>query len=233
MATAMATADRMASTDRQRPFVTLTYAQSLDGSIAAQPGTSLALSGSRIAAKFTHQLRADHDAILVGIETILSDDPQLNVRLVDGSDPRPIILDSTLRSPNTARCLNPSRRPIIATTDRASIDREREFEANGVRVLRLPQCESRVDLAALLAQLDVEGVRSLMVEGGARVITSFLRAQLVDRLVITIAPMLVGGVRAVNQLLSVSNEFPRLCNTTVQQLGRRLDCVWRHRLERA
>ncbi len=218
MATAMATADRMASTDRQRPFVTLTYAQSLDGSIAAQPGTPLALSGSASAA-FTHQLRADHDAILVGIETILSDDPQLNVRLVDGPDPRPIILDSTLRCPMNARCLDPLRHPIIATTDRASIDREREFEANGVRVVRLPQCKSRVDLAALLTQLDVEGIRSLMVEGGARVITSFLQARLVDRLVITIAPMLVGGVRAVNQLLSASNEFPRLCNTTVQQLG--------------
>jgi 3,4-dihydroxy 2-butanone 4-phosphate synthase/GTP cyclohydrolase II len=197
--------------------VTLTYAQSLDGSIAAKPGAPLALSGSA-SATFTHQLRANHDAILVGVETILSDDPRLNVRLVAGPDPRPIILDSTLRCPLNARCLNPLRRPIIATTDRASLDRERELEAHGVRVMRVPECETRVDLAALLDRLEAEGIRTLMVEGGARVITSFLRAQLVDRLVVTIAPTLVGGVRAVNQL-SASNAFPRLRNTTLQQLG--------------
>jgi len=216
MATAMA--DRMANIDGPRPFVTLTYAQSLDGSIAAQPGTPLMLS-SAASMRFTHQLRAEHDAILAGIETVLSDDPQLNVRLASGPDPRPIILDSTLRCPLNARCLDPMRHPIVATTDRASIDREREFEANGVRVMRLPECEARVDLAALLDRLGEEGIRTLMVEGGARVITSFLLARLVDRLVVTITPTLVGGVPAVTRVLSTSNKFLRLRNTTLQQLA--------------
>ena len=88
-----------------------------------------------------------------------------------------------------------------------------------MRVLRLPARETYVDLPALLAQLDAEGIRTLMVEGGARVITSFLKAQLVDRLIVTITPTLIGGVRAVTQLLSDSGEFPRLRHASVQQLG--------------
>ncbi len=215
---AMATVDRMANTDGRRPFVTLAYAQSLDGSIAAQPGAPLVLSSSA-SARFTHQLRAEHDAIVVGIETILSDNPQLNVRLVAGPDPRPVILDSTMRCPTNARCLDPLRHPIVATTDRASIDRVGEFEAKGVCVMRLPERESQVDLAALLDRLGAGGIRTLMVEGGARVLTNFLLARLVDRFVLTIAPVLVGGVRAVNRVLAASNVFPRLRNATLQQLG--------------
>ena len=117
-----------------RPRVTLTYAQSLDGSIAARAGLPLVLSGAA-SMRYTHQLRAAHDAILVGIGTVLSDDPQLNVRLVEGPSPRPIILDSELRCPLTARCLEASRRPIVATTDRASAIRRRDLEAQGVTIL--------------------------------------------------------------------------------------------------
>src|SRR5512143_3712545 len=111
----MATA--MGNTDR--PRITLAYAQSLDGSIAARSGGPLALSGTE-SMHYTHQLRAAHDAILVGIGTVLGDDPRLNVRLTGGPSPRPIVLDSSLRSPLTARCLEANRRPIVATIDRAS-----------------------------------------------------------------------------------------------------------------
>ena len=85
-----------------RPRVTLTYAQSLDGSITARSGAPLSLSGAE-SLHYTHQLRAAHDAILVGIGTVLSDDPRLDVRLVTGPSPRPIVLDSELRCPVTAR----------------------------------------------------------------------------------------------------------------------------------
>src|SRR5512135_1934375 len=110
--------------NRDRPRVTLTYAQSLDGSIAARSGMPLALSGTE-SMHYTHQLRAAHDAILVGIGTVLSDDPRLNVRLTGGLSPRPIVLDSSLRCPSTARCLEAGRRPIVATTDRAAASRRR------------------------------------------------------------------------------------------------------------
>jgi GTP cyclohydrolase II len=197
----------------RRPQVTLTYAQSIDGSIAARPGSPLALSGEA-SQKFTHQLRAQHNAILVGIGTVLSDDPQLNVRLVAGKNPRPIILDSQLRCPTTARCVDTSRRTLIAASEHAPMARQRALEAAGAWVVRLPVLNQQIDLRALLERLAAEDIRTLMVEGGARVITSFLRARLVDRVIITIAPMLIDGVRGVNELVGA-----RLRNVSMQQLG--------------
>jgi 3,4-dihydroxy 2-butanone 4-phosphate synthase/GTP cyclohydrolase II len=209
--------------DIDRPRVTLTYAQSLDGSIAASSGAPLALSGTE-SMTYTHQLRAAHDAILVGIGTVLSDDPRLDVRLVDGPSPRPIVLDSDLRCPRTARCLAASRRPIVAAADRASAVRRRDLEAQGVTLLSVSRCTdnaSYLDLAALLKRLHAESIRSIMVEGGARVITSFLRARLVDQLIITIAPVLVGGLHGVIDLLAPdARAFPRLRQVAWQPLGR-------------
>lgn len=212
----------MATGNIDRPRVTLTYAQSLDGSIAARSGMPLPLSGTE-SMHYTHQLRAAHDAILVGIGTVLSDDPRLNVRLTGGPSPRPIVLDSSLRCPLTARCLEAARRPIVATTDRAAEYRRRDLEAQGVTVLTIPTCrnnESHLELAALLNRLLGESIRSVMVEGGAQVITSFLRARLVDRLVITIAPVLVGGLHGVIDLMADdAHKFPRLQHATWQKLG--------------
>ena len=205
-----------------RPRVTLTYAQSLDGSIAAQAGRPLALSGTE-SMQYTHQLRAAHDAILVGIGTVFSDDPHLNVRLASGASPRPIVLDRELRCPIDARCLEASRRPIVAAADRPSSVRRRDLEAQGVTVLTVPTCKentSQLDLSALLDRLFAESIRSVMVEGGARVITSFLRARLVDRVVITIAPVLVGGLHGVVDLVAdEARGFPRLQHATWQKLG--------------
>ncbi|MBI5303695.1 MAG: dihydrofolate reductase family protein [Chloroflexi bacterium] len=199
-----------------RPFVTLSFAQSLDGSIAAEPGKPLRLSCPEAMTR-THELRASHDAILVGIGTVLADDPQLTVRLAPGKSPRPIILDSTLRCPTRARCVDATRRTIIATTDAASREREHALVAAGAVVWRFSG--ARVNLDALLARLNDEGIASLMVEGGARVIASFLRARLVDRVVITIAPVLVGGVRAVPELIAHGELFPRLRDAEMQQVG--------------
>ncbi len=198
-----------------RPFVTLAFAQSLDGSIAAEPGKPLRLSCSESMIS-THQLRASHDAILVGIGTVLADDPQLNVRLVPGKSPRPIILDSALRCPLRARCLEATRGTIIATTEHASRERERDLIDAGAIVWRFAGVQ--VNLDELLARLRLERITSLMVEGGARVIENFLRARLVDRVVITLAPTLVGGVRAIPGLLA-RETFPRLHETEMRQVG--------------
>ncbi|MCB8950658.1 MAG: GTP cyclohydrolase II [Ardenticatenales bacterium] len=184
----------------QRPFVTLTYAQSLDGSIAAHRGQPLPLSGPE-AMRLTHQLRAAHQAILVGIGTLLADDPRLSVRLSPGTTPRPVVVDSQLRFPLSARLLAEGRRPIIATTTTASAARQTALEMAGARVVRMPASTTeKVDLTALLAWLRGQGYASLMVEGGATMITEFLRQGLVDRLVVTVAPVLVGGLNAVASL---------------------------------
>lgn len=187
-----------------RPFVTLAYAQSLDGSITTRRGRRYALSGPE-SLRLTHALRADHDAILVGVGTVLADDPELRVRLVDGPSPRPVIVDSRLRTPPDAKLLAQlGRSPLIGTTERA--DREHPHRRSGIlargsRILTSPALPNGwVDLAALLRALSAEGIRHVMVEGGARIITSFLGAGLVDYAVITVAPIFLGGLSAVERL---------------------------------
>ena len=213
---------RSAPAHRQRtgrPFVTLSYAQSLDGSIADRPGRPLALSGPEAMA-LTHGLRAIHEAILVGIGTVLADNPRLNVRLVEGPDPQPVVVDSRLRFPPYANLLKNQRSPLIATNEGADPERQLALEASGARVLRLPGNNGWVDLADLLEHLGSMGINSLMVEGGAQIITSFLASRLVDQVVLTIAPLLVGGLRVVDHLSRSSRRrFPRLQRLSYQQLG--------------
>ena len=208
-----------------RPSVTLSYAQTLDGSIAATPAQPLAMS-SPAALRLTHELRARHDAILVGIGTILADDPRLTVRLVEGRHPTPVILDSRLRCPTNARFLRAgASRPIIATSPLAPANRAQELEAAGALILRVPLAEDaeadapRVSLPALLAGLHAQGIRSVMVEGGAGVITSFLAARLVDEVVLTVVPAFAGGVRALTRRVSSEAQpLVRLANPEWQIL---------------
>jgi 3,4-dihydroxy 2-butanone 4-phosphate synthase/GTP cyclohydrolase II len=216
----------------RRPFVTLTYAQSLDGCIAATGDQPLALSG-RPALTLTHRLRAAHDVILIGIGTVLADNPLLNVRLVDGKDPQPVVVDSQLRFPLEANLLHHhSLQPWIATSEQADDTRQRQLEAAGARVMRLPAMASGlVDLSALLHRLGEWGINSVMVEGGARIITSFLTRQLVDHLVVTVVPRLIGGLHAVGSLgLLDPTHFPSLRNMSYQRLGEDLvlwgDVAW-------
>lgn len=203
-----------------RPYVTLSYAQSLDGSIAARPGRPLALSGSQSMA-LTHGLRAAHDSILVGIGTLLADNPRLNVRLVEGKDPQPIVVDSRLRFPPYAHLLRNCRMPWIATSESADPERQAALEQIGALVLRLPSgANGWVDLSALLQHLGGLGINSLMVEGGAQIITSFLASRLVDQVVLTVAPMLVGGLRVMDYLGQARTDcFPRLRQVSYQRLG--------------
>ena len=202
------------------PFVTLTYAQSLDGCIARSPGKSIRLSGPESEA-MTHSVRGVHDAILVGIGTVIADNPNLTVRLAKGSQPQPVILDSKLRFPLDAKLLGDNGlRPWVATTEQASDMRKRQLEQAGARVIRLPSnAKGWVDLPSLLSLLAEESVNSVMVEGGARVITSFLSEGLVDHVVLTVAPVVLGGMRAVKRMESTRIDCPRLINTGYQRLG--------------
>lgn len=211
-----------------RPWVTLSYAQSLDGSIASVRDRPLSLSGSE-SLQITHQLRASHQAILVGIGTVLADDPQLTVRLVDGEDPQPVVLDRRLRFPLAARLMENQKPPWIITANQRMDGREAALVSKGARILRVP-CDP-VTLVDVLQVLWQAGIRSVMVEGGAQVITAFLQARLVDAMVITIAPVLVGGIKGVEGLLSGPREpgkpavFPRLVQRGSCQLGEDL-LVW-------
>lgn len=201
------------SVPHDRPLVTLTYAQSLDGSIALEPGKPLLLSGPE-SQLLTHRLRRWHDGILVGIGTVLADNPQLTVRLVEGNNPRPIVVDTRLRFPLQAKMLANAVKPWIATgpgTDAAELSR------SGAEVFELPLgADGHVDLRALLGKLRGQGIRRLMVEGGATVLRAFLREQLADNAIVTIAPTLVGGLSAVGD---GGLPFPKLSSGTWRQVG--------------
>lgn len=197
------------------PFVTVSYAQSIDGTIAAASGAPLAISGET-SLTFTHLLRASHDAILVGVGTVLADNPRLTVRLVEGAQPQPIILDSKLRTPPDARCLAGPRPAWVAATT-VDFAQRAAIEATGGRVLHLPtNAQGGVDLWALLQTLAANGIRSVMVEGGATVISSFLQQRLANCAVVTIAPRFIGGLRVLANRPALP---PRLLNPSSFQLG--------------
>jgi riboflavin-specific deaminase-like protein len=179
----------------RRPLVTVSYAQSVDGSIASR-GRGQILLSSHASMVLTHRLRAACDAIVIGINTVLTDNPLLTVRLTAGASPQPLVLDTHLRTPPAAKLLGRSDRPCwIACGPEVEHGRSAAREECGAEILRCPRDENgRVDLPSLLDLLGERGVRNLMVEGGAQVITSFIEARLVDHLIITIAPRLVGGL---------------------------------------
>ncbi|MBV9058190.1 MAG: GTP cyclohydrolase II RibA [Pseudonocardiales bacterium] len=183
-----------------RPYVVLTYALTLDGRIATAVGDSMRFSGQEQRC-VSHALRAACDAVMVGVGTVLRDDPQLIVGLVPGISPLRIVLDSTLRMPSTARMLDGGPVTVVLTTDRAAeSDRER-LQALGAGIRVVPASPAGVDLPAALGVLREIGVRTLLVEGGARVITSLLGDRLVDRLIVGTSAKIVGaGAEAVGDL---------------------------------
>ena len=210
---------------RDLPFITLTYAQSIDGCIARLDGETLQLSNP-LAQELTHQVRALHDAILVGINTVLRDDPRLNVRLAEGRSPQPVVVDSRLRFPLTARLLKkPCVRPIIVAGKDACEVKKRRLTDTGAQVIQVTeQDDGRIDLGQLWRRLKDRGLHSVMVEGGASIITSVLTSRLADQFLLTVSPRFVGGLRAVNpQRHDESNgdaiQMPRLRNLHYQWLA--------------
>jgi diaminohydroxyphosphoribosylaminopyrimidine deaminase/5-amino-6-(5-phosphoribosylamino)uracil reductase len=183
------------------PFITIKYAQSLDGRIATLQGNSRWLSSER-ARKFAHRLRAQHDAVMVGIGTVLADDPQLTVRLIKGKNPLRICLDSNLRIPLNAQVLQDEGETLIVTTDVHAEDKIEKIRKVGKEVLVVQsQMNELVDLKALMKILVDRGIASILVEGGSELITSLLKEDLVKRMVVITAPLILGkGVEAIGDL---------------------------------
>jgi riboflavin-specific deaminase-like protein len=176
------------------PFVTLKYAQTLDGKTATKIGDSRWIS-SLPSRRLAHLLRSIHQGVLVGVDTIIRDDPQLTVRLVKGKNPHRIVVDSRLRSPIKARAFNTKRgtKTILATTSRANNKKVKQFEKKGVEILFVKTNKvHQVDLKDLLFKLGEKNINSVLVEGGAKIITSFLKEKLADRIIIIIAPLIMG-----------------------------------------
>jgi diaminohydroxyphosphoribosylaminopyrimidine deaminase/5-amino-6-(5-phosphoribosylamino)uracil reductase len=182
--------------ERGRPFTHLKLATSLDGRIATVMGESRWITGSS-ARRFVHRLRRDVDAVAVGSETVLADDPELTARHGERVVHRPtrIVIDSRLRTPPGARLLAadcPGSAWVLGLRA-APHSRKRQLERAGARVIEVAARRGRVDLRKAWLKLGSLGVNEILVEGGGGLAAALLRAGLVDRSYLMLAPLLIGG----------------------------------------
>ncbi|MCP4584273.1 MAG: bifunctional diaminohydroxyphosphoribosylaminopyrimidine deaminase/5-amino-6-(5-phosphoribosylamino)uracil reductase RibD [candidate division Zixibacteria bacterium] len=205
------------------PLVTIKYAQSLDGRIAAKSGASQWIS-SPGSLKFAHQLRSWHDAILVGANTANHDDPQLTVRLVKGNNPVRIVLSgSGLVEPGLKLFHDKVTKTILATSRKGR--KLFEDSKGNCDMMTLPIKVGELNLRALLEKLAKRGITSLLIEGGSGVITSFIKQNLVDRMIIVSAPIIIGdGISGVGDLKTKTiDKARRLINIEQRKIGP--DCL--------
>lgn len=180
-----------------RPFFVAKWALTLDGQFRAVSGDSRWIT-NEMSRRYVHRLRARYDAVMVGIGTVLADNPRLNVRLCRRRtviQPYRIVVDGLLRTPLRAHCLDPENAgpTIIAVTEAAPKDRIELFRKRGATVLVVPGFKGIVDLTALAGRLHDLGIQSVLVEGGQLLLSSFFEADLIDRVVAFFAPKIVGG----------------------------------------
>jgi len=193
---------------KMRPFVAITFSTSLDGKIAARSGHSKWITNQQ-ARNYARSLRSRYQAILVGINTILKDDPHLGIRMKGKKDPLRLILDSTLKIPLSSQVLRDNN-VLIATTKKANKEKMKTLMAKGITILTFDG--GKIALADLLEEF------SILVEGGGSVLGSFVDARLVDKIYAFQAPILIGGEKAVSAIkgegVTAINEALRLKNVT-------------------
>jgi diaminohydroxyphosphoribosylaminopyrimidine deaminase/5-amino-6-(5-phosphoribosylamino)uracil reductase len=175
------------------PFVTLKVAQTLDGRIATSSGESKWITGKE-AREEGHRLRNAHDAILVGVSTVLNDDPSLTARIPGGRDPVRVVVDSSLRIPLRSRVLTQkSAAPTIVATISANKARIEALQKAGAEVIRTRARKGRVDLTELVKRLGQRDIMSVLIEGGSEINASALKEGVVDKVVLFLAPLLMTG----------------------------------------
>lgn len=183
------------------PFVTVKFAISLDGKIATRSGDSKWISGGE-ARKYVHNLRYTSDVIMVGVNTVLVDDPRLTARSCGGrggtarKQPLRVIVDSKGRTPLTAQLFGESGKTLLALGKFVTPEEEVTFAQVGAELLELPSAGGRVDLGKLLAALGEREITSVLVEGGGILLGSLFDGKLVDKVIAFIAPIIIGGKEA-------------------------------------
>ncbi len=210
----------------EMPFVTLKVAQTLDGKIATSSGESKWITGEA-ARKEGHKLRDINDAILVGINTVLNDDPSLTTRISGGRDPIRVIVDSKLRIPLTSKVLTQksSAKTIIATIS-ASKAKIEKLRAKGAEIIRTRNSNGRVDLRDLMKKLGKMDIMSVLIEGGSEINASALKAGIVDKVIMFLAPMLMTGKDSVCSIGGTAplklGQARRLKDVTIKFVGKDL-----------
>lgn len=205
-----------------RPYVTVHLAQSLDGRVALDG--VLTLLSTREGRTCAHAARAAHDAVLVGASTVRIDNPRLTVRDATGADPLRVVLASTFALPRGAHVLARDGRALVIGAEGRVLEEERSaLVAEGVEIAIAPSDpDGRVAIDGALSLLAARGVERLLVEGGSKVVTSFLRARRVDRMCVEISMRLLGAPgTSMLGALSVGSldEAPTLANVSVERLG--------------
>jgi diaminohydroxyphosphoribosylaminopyrimidine deaminase/5-amino-6-(5-phosphoribosylamino)uracil reductase len=206
---------------QKSPWISLKIAQTLDGRIALPNHQSKWITTERSREK-VQQLRSQHDAVLVGIGTVLQDDPKLTLRIAEGCAPKRIILDSTLRIPEQARVLNKDpHQVLLVVSDKTDGNRLKPFEEQGIHVLKAPAYQHILDLSTIWDQIINHGICSILVEGGQRIFTVFLEKNWVDQVYCFIAPKLFGDGFASVQGLNVQKpeDAMQFSTWTWQQLN--------------
>jgi diaminohydroxyphosphoribosylaminopyrimidine deaminase / 5-amino-6-(5-phosphoribosylamino)uracil reductase len=178
--------ERVLQAPRSRPFVVAQLGQSLDGRIATPTGESQWINGDS-ALDHVHRLRAAVDAVIVGVGTVIADNPRLNVRRVAGRSPVRVVIDPSGRAPLGSHCLaRDGGRCIVVTAQKAKL-------ADDVEVIALPCENGRIKPASIVSALWDLGLKSVLIEGGAHTVSSFLDAGAVDRLHVLVAPVILGS----------------------------------------
>jgi diaminohydroxyphosphoribosylaminopyrimidine deaminase/5-amino-6-(5-phosphoribosylamino)uracil reductase len=191
---------------KKLPFVTLKIAQTLDGKIATSSGESRWITGEK-ARQAGHRLRDECDAILVGINTVLKDNPSLTTRIPKGRDPVRVVVDSSLRIPFDAKILTQksNARTIVATLQGAPKNKIKKIQDAGAQALTVKGAHGRVDLRDLMKKLGKQDIMSVVIEGGAEINAAALKGGLVDKVVMFLAPLLMTGT---NSLCSIGGSSP-------------------------
>lgn len=207
----------------KRPFVSLKYAMTLDGRIAAAGGDSKWITGTE-ARTYAHYLRKTHDAVLVGKNTVLQDDCELTTRMVEGKNPIRIVLDSKAELPLTAKILNSEAKTIVAVSEAAPQEKLAQLQQyNNVEVFKLPEQNGHLDLNELMQKLAGLEITSILVEGGSEVHGAFIDAELGERIYAFVAPKIIGGKNAIgpvggNGIMDMAKAL-RLRDIEYKQLG--------------
>lgn len=189
----------------RRPFVTVKVAQTLDGKIAAEDSSSRWIS-CKESINFVHRLRADNDAVLVGVGTVLKDNPLLTVRYVKGKNPVRVVLDARLRTPLKSNIVkNKDARSIIFTKKSSSQIKKKKLMHNGIEIETVPHSGDMLNIKYILNTLYKRGIRNVLIEGGTGIISSFVKNRLVDRFVIIISPKILGKGSSAFEKLDIWN----------------------------
>jgi diaminohydroxyphosphoribosylaminopyrimidine deaminase/5-amino-6-(5-phosphoribosylamino)uracil reductase len=183
-----------------RPFITIKFAMSLDGKIATKSGDSKWISSDE-SRRYVHFLRYTSDAIMVGVNTILVDDPQLTSRCsyrggMAKKQPLRVIVDATGRTPVTAKVFKEPGRVLLAMGGKVSLSQKRAYAKLGADIFELPSKRGLVDLEALLIALGQKQITSVLVEGGATLLGSLCDQNLIDKITAFVAPIIIGGEKA-------------------------------------